>query len=336
MCNQTGILDGMKKEACLNGCLYANPEFVETNSSVIIFITGKAFKILKENGRGIDCSTALSRVALLQEELRINSEISPDLYLGVMPIFCQQARIFIGGEGSEPIEYALCMKRIGDGSLVYRLLSGGVYYPNHSVLIARKLAAFHASKLSGKLNEEDRRLVEEFGSVESFGKVVQKDFEMFATLKQDIIPEAITEEMYQEIKRYITGFMLAEHHLFEERRKKGFIVPIHGDFHSRNIFVEHGVVYAVDRSLKRQMRVGDIVKDLAYFAVDLEATGHGWQKKVFFDEYHRFVEDAYFDRLLPFLMCRQTFVAGLVSFSAGNIEYSRKCFEIAHSYAVCG
>lgn len=334
MHTQEAVLKSMKRQLAVNVNLYTNPEFVETNSAVILFTDNKAFKILKENEEGIDCSTTSKRRVLLVEEMEIGSEVSTGLYFGVMPVFLQEGGIVIGLGNSVAIEYALCMKRLGQNSLVYNMLADGIYSNGCSILIARKLAAFHASKLSRKLNEKDQRLVEEFGSIGSFKQVVQKDFAMFEELKINFIPTAITEYRYQEIKKYILRFFERERNLLSERIRIGYVFPVHGDFHSRNIFIESGVVYAIDRSLRRKKRVSDIVKDLTCLAVGLEMFGSNKQKEVFFREYHSNIEDPHFKQLLPFYMCHMAFVAGMVNFLKEDIEHIKAYFDIAYNYAI--
>ncbi len=339
MTEQAHLLKRIKREVIVNGETFIKPDFIETNSALIVFVGDKAFKILKEDRPGLDCSTILTRCFLLEEEFESNSEISNDLYLSINPISLFQGQVVIHKTGKKHVpttlmEYALCMKKLRQDSLVYRMLLNKTYSCRYSILIARKIASFHKAKLLEDSTENDQRLIAEFGTIKALENIVEKDFQMFEKLKIDFIPTITTKRKYQKIKRYILDFLKRKRNLMIERTILNYILPIHGDFHAQNIFVEEGVVHVIDRSLRRNMRVSDIVKDLAYLGVDLEMFGFEKEKYIFFKEYHFVIEDPFFEELLPFYMCRRAFVAGMVNLHEKNIEDLKAYFDLAYKYAI--
>jgi len=340
MDSQEAVLENIKRSVVVDGCRFISPEFVETNSAIIVFAGGKAFKILKKGREGIDCSTVFARRNLLAEELESNSEMNTDLYFGISSVSICDGQIIIGGSDSVSVQtvvdYALCMKRLEQRFLVYNMLLNGSYRDEITILIAKTLAVFHRRKLSGEIGSNDHNLIRKFSTVESLIDIVERDFQMFERLRDIFIPAVTTEQKYQEIKRYIVGFLKSRRALFLERIRLGRVLPIHGDFHSRNIFVENNVVYMIDRSLRRNMRVSDILKDVAYFAVDLEIFGCQKSKEMFLDAYRSAIPDEYFMQLLPFYMCRRAFVAGLVNHLEEDAERLKSYFDLAYNYAVSG
>lgn len=336
MDNQEIVLKSIKKGVVINGNLFASPDFIETNSAIVIFAGSVALKILKEGRRGVDCSTASVRQSLLIEEMETNSEINASLYFGVKPVFVLDGQIVITEDNlisTEVADYVLDMKRLKQSSLLYNVLLSGSYCDEFSVLVAKIIASFHQCKMSGKLTANDRGLVEKFGTVDSLLDIVERDFQMFEELSDNFIPMAVTRQNYQKIKKYLAGFLKNRMALLTERIKSGYVLPIHGDFHSRNIFVENGVVYVIDRSLRRNMRVSDIVKDVAYFAVDLEMFGLERQKRIFLNTYRSVIEDEYFMQLLPFYMCRRALVAAMSNLFEESVEHLKVYFDIACKYA---
>lgn len=314
---------------------FVNPEFIEAKDSLIVFVGNKAFKIIKKE-KGKDYSDSQSRCTWLHEEMRINSEITPNFYFGVRPIFIHHGQIIVGNNNDDSgsvMEYVLCMKRLKQASLVRNMLRSDTYSSKHSIIIARKIADLHLSKLSGKLNQDDQILMHEFCSFDSLNRIIEEDFKTFEEQKTSFVPTAVTELKYQRIKRYISKFLKENENLLKERINTGYVVPIHSAFHSANIFVEDGSVYTIDRALTRRFRVNDIIKDPAYLSVDLEIFGFEQEMKCFLDAYQERVKDSCFEKLLPFYMCRLAFVEGMRSFSLDNPSQVKPYFDLAYKYA---
>ena len=334
MTQQRGLLDDILKKIVVVEEEFVNPEFTETNSSVIVFVGSKAFKILKEGEYyGSDMK---ARRASLKEEMRINVEITPDFYLGIVPIIARddQIQIVMASSSSQnAIEYALCMKRLKQESLVYNMLLNGTYSHECSVAITTKIAEFHSAKLSGNLSHDDRTLMQKFCSFESLKRVIEKNCETFERCKAIFVPTAITEIQFRKIKEHILNFLRKNEGLLTERINSGYVVPIHGDLHSKNIFVENGSTYFIDRSLRENLRVSDIVKDPAFLGVDLEAFGFQKEKERLFTEYLNKVRDPYFRKLLPFYMCHLAVVNAIVNLSHGYHNQIQRYLNLAYHYA---
>lgn len=333
--NQRELLERITRSIVVEKKKFVNPEFIEAKDSLIVFTDDKALKIIKKE-KGKDYSDPQSRCTWLHEEMRINSEITPNFYFGVRPIFIHHGQIIVdnGNDDSGSVmEYTLCMKRLKQTSLVRNMLRSNTYSSKYSIIIARKIADFHLSKLSGKLNQDDQILMQQFCSFDSLNKVIEEDFKTFEEQKTSFVPTAVTELKYQRIKRYISKFLKENEDLLKERVNTGYVVPIHSAFHSANIFVEDGSVYAIDRALTRHFRVNDIIKDPAYLSVDLERFGFKEGMESFLNVYRERVKDPYFEKLLPFYMCRLAFVEGMRSFSLDNPSQVKPYFELAYKYA---
>lgn len=334
MTQQRGLLDGIVKKIVVAEEEFVNPKFTETNSSVIVFVGEKAFKILKEGEYyGSDMK---ARHASLKEEMRINAEITPDFYLGIVPIIARddQIQIMMASNPSQNvIEYALCMKRLKQESLVYNMLLNGTYSHECSVAITTKIAEFHNAKLSGNLSHDDRTLMQKFCSLESLKRVIEKNCETFERCKAIFVPMAITEIQFRKIKEHILHFLRKNKDLLTERINSGYVVPIHGDLHSKNIFVENDSTYLIDRSLRENLRVSDIVKDPAFLGMDLEAFGFQKEKERLFTEYLSKVRDPYFRKLLPFYMCHLAVVNAIVNLSHGHHNQIQRYLNLAYHYA---
>ncbi|NQV00152.1 MAG: hypothetical protein HQ538_05415 [Parcubacteria group bacterium] len=317
----------------MEGKIFNHPEYIETNSSLILFLRDEAFKIIKEE-KGPEYSNLASRYDWLCEEMRINAEITPSVYLDIRSLVMEQERIVVKEKDVlvKVAEYCLHMKRLSQKFLVRNILIDGTYSNRHSDIIARKIAKFHLLKLSGQFVADDQNLIDEFSNFESFKRTIENDFGMFEAKKGLFIPIMISESKYQKIKRYILNFLEENKDLLMNRFTEGYVVPIHGDFHSLNIFVENDFIYAIDRVLRRHLRVSDIIKDPAYLGVDLEVFGFEQEKKCFLDAYKEEVGDPKFEALLPFYSCRLGFVGGMVNIHRENTILSKQYFDLAYKY----
>jgi len=323
MIAQNEFLETVKEHVSINGKRFDNPEFIETNSSLILFVENQAWKIIKEE-KGEEYSNLQDRCIWLIEEMFINSEISPDLYLGIGRIHVDNA-----------VEYALGMKKLEEKSLVYNMLLKGSYLKEHSLNIACKIANFHFSKLTHPAQANNHDSMKKYCSYDALRDVIHADFKRFERYKEIFMPAALTEENYQKIKNYVLNFLRDKRKLLIERAKTGYVLSIHGDFHARNIFVENNSVYVIDRALRKQFRINDIVKDPAYFSVDLQAFGLRKEMQYFLDVYQEKVADPFFEELLPFYICRLGLVGGMVHFSEGNPLQAKPYFDVALHYAEC-
>lgn len=109
---QKELLQRIKESIVIKGKEFIRPKFIETNSSFIIFVGEMVFKVLKEE-KGKEFCGIGRRYKWLHEELQINKEITPELYLGVIPVSMKGSKITIDFKCSgKALEYALYMRRV--------------------------------------------------------------------------------------------------------------------------------------------------------------------------------------------------------------------------------
>ncbi|MEO0848223.1 MAG: hypothetical protein AAFY50_17595 [Cyanobacteria bacterium J06648_1] len=95
---------------------------IQTHAS-LVFLTGNyAYKIKKSVDYGfLDYSTLDKRKHFIEEELRLNQKIAPDLYLEVATISEIESELVLGGSRNV-VEYALKMRQYPQSNLFSNLL----------------------------------------------------------------------------------------------------------------------------------------------------------------------------------------------------------------------
>src|ERR1051326_8455373 len=95
-----------------------DPRLIETHISWVILAGEYAYKLRKPVDFGfLDFSNLDQRRADCEAEVRLNTRLCPDLYLGIVDVVERDGRLCIGGDG-EPVEPAVWMKRLPDAGML--------------------------------------------------------------------------------------------------------------------------------------------------------------------------------------------------------------------------
>ena len=276
---------------------------IQTHIS-FVFLTGRhAYKIKKPVNFGfLDFTSLAKRRFYCEEEVRINSAISPDLYLGVVPISRgADGRIRVGGEG-EVLEYAVKMRELPQTAMMSRLLERRAVTGGHMDTIAKRLAEFHKEARSGAG-------VDEYGSVDQIRHNWVENFDQTRVLRGTLI--AMRDFDYMEAK--VLGFVEREAGLFSERVRQGKVRECHGDLHSGNIFILDGIHIFDAIEFNKAFSCSDVAAEVAFLAMDLEFHGRADLAEHFIDRYVEYSGDRGLLALLPFYKCYRAYVRGKVT-----------------------
>lgn len=249
---------------------------METHISWVILTQNYAFKIKKPlKYPFLDFSTLAKRKYYCQRELELNRRLTEGMYLAVLPIREQGAKITVGGESGRIVDYAVQMTRQDTDRQMNLLLEAGRVSKKDMRELARQMADFHAG-----------------------AKIIQTAFDRESTLEdfadlakvQPFLAIHLGERAAGVITQAIdyAGFFLAEHEgRFQERGQMGFVVDGHGDLHSKNIFLpEDGPAIVFDCiEFSDHFREVDVLNELAFFAMDLDFYGRPDLELAFLNAY---------------------------------------------------
>jgi aminoglycoside phosphotransferase family enzyme/predicted kinase len=261
-------------------------EMRETHISVV-FLNGRhAYKVKRPiKPAFLDYSTLAKRRHFCLEEVRVNSMLSPQLYLGVAAIREIRGRLRIGGKG-RVVEYAVKMRQFPEKRMMTRLLPEGRVSEKIVRNIAGQVASFH--KKAGCCNAL------KYGTPEAVWKAFSNAF---------LVRDAVGKKA-DVIEKAAKGFLKRERKLFLRRVKGKRIRECHGDLHSGNVFIEKGRPYIFDAiEFSRAISCCDVAAEVAFMAMDLEFHRRKGLADAFVSEYCRITRDYEILKLLGFYKC---------------------------------
>ncbi len=276
-------------------------EIIQTHISYV-FLTGKyAYKIKKAVNLGfLDYTTLEKRKFFCEEEIRINSLLSRDMYIGVVPINKKGNKIKIKGEG-ETVEYAVKMLEMPQDAIMTKLLAKNKVNEKHIKEIAKIVYEFHKKTRS---DEE----VKEYGKIKYILSNWVQNFEQTEKFKK-----FLGESEYYFIKNKVMKYIDENNGFFEKRRKYCRIKECHGDLHSGNIFITDKIYIFDAIEFNKAFSCSDVANEIAFLAMDLDFHKKYNLSELFVKEYIRLSNDDEINELLDFYKCYRAYVRAKVN-----------------------
>lgn len=303
-------------------------EVLQTHTSWVLLLEKVVYKIKKPVNFGfLDYSTLEKRLENCKKELELNRRLCGWVYMDVVPISYVDGEYRIE-DPSNPVEYAVKMRRIPEERLLKNMLSK--VSQEDMKELARHIANFHA--------KAERR--DEFGRLEVMKFNTDENF----LQTEKYIGITIDKEDYEFIKEKTEDFYRKYSDLFEKRIKDGRIKDGHGDIRLEHVaFLEEGICVFDCIEFNDRFRCGDVVNDMCFLSMELELVGRRDLSQVYEEEYKKITQDEEFDLFVPFFKCYRAYVRGKVnSFLLDDPHYekkdeakklARRLFKLSRSYA---
>ncbi len=252
-----------------------NPQLAETHISWIIIGDKYAFKIKKPLELSfLDFSTLADRKYYCEEEVTLNRRLEPDLYLGVLPIKEHGKTISIGKDTQgEIIDYAVHMKKLEANKHMPYLLENNAVKEQSITALAQKVAQFHHRATTEHQNFSLQKAEDDFKDIKNVQPLLSQ-LESASTAQ--VIPESI--EITQQ-------FLQAHKAQFQHRYQEGMVKDCHGDLHSGNIFLYDPPVIFDCIEFNAAFRQIDVLNEIAFFCMDMEAWGETGFSNLFKKKY---------------------------------------------------
>lgn len=236
---------------------------IETHASWVLLTSRWAYKIKKPVDFGfLDFSTLEKREHYCREEVRLNRRLAPEMYRGVVRIERHGDRSSFEadeGGGGELLDFAVKMRRLPPKKQMDHLLSAHEVQYRDVEAIARMLAPFH----------RDAERIEEAGGVSAY-----KDRFNDILQEKELFVRMLGEEAGDRVEKAVKAsdaFLEGHAELLKARREEGMIRDCHGDLHSGNIFIDEGPVIFDCIEFNPSFRRIDVLDEIAFFCMDLEA-----------------------------------------------------------------
>jgi len=322
----TDLIDQLSQESAYPHPVQRPIETVQTHCS-IVFLTGDyAYKLKKPVDFGfLDFSTLAKRQYFLNEELRLNQAIAPDIYDQVVPIYqINGNRLGFAPATGQVAEYALRMHQFPQDCLLVNRFQQGKLQPEDMQALGIKVAQFHSQTRTNAY-------IASFGHPASLNTAVEDNFR--ATEKY--IGVVQTAEQYEQTRAFSRQCLQTQGPIFEERIHQQKIRECHGDLHLKNICYWHGKIQLFDRiEFNEAFRFVDVMYDTAFVIMDLEVRQRPDLANIFLNTYLEQTGDWLGVQILPFYLCRQAYVrAKVTSFLLDDAQISAPAKEEAKASA---
>ena len=276
---------------------------VQTHVSTV-FLTGNyAYKLKKIVNFGfLDYSTLEKRKHFLEEEFRMNKDISPNLYLEIMPI-TQDGETFKLNSAEETVEYTLKMNQFPQENLFINMFEAGKLTVEDMAKLGELVADFHKNTLTNDY-------IKTFGNVDKVGESITENYEQTSKY----IGLAQTQQHYEETKAFTDNFLKENTAILKQRQDEDKIRECHGDLHLKNICLWEDKIQLFDRiEFNEPFRFVDVMYDVAFAVMDLDARGKQDFGNVFLNTYAETTGDWEGLQVLPLYLSRQAYVRAKVT-----------------------
>ncbi|WP_230203325.1 bifunctional aminoglycoside phosphotransferase/ATP-binding protein [Parafrankia discariae] len=247
-----------------------NRETVETHTAILFLTADRVYKLRKPVDLGfVDLRTRPARLASCENEVRLNRRLAPDVYLGVADI---------RDEAGHPRDHMVVMRRLPADRRLSELVRGGADLTGELRAIARTMAAFHERC-------ETSPEIARTGGLANLEALWLEAMDAVAPFRGSILDAGTVDEIGRLALRYLAG----RGPLLAQRQRAGRIRDGHGDLLADDIYCLGDGPRVLDCiNFDRRLRVGDVLADVAFLAMDLERLGAPAAARTFLDAYREF------------------------------------------------
>ena len=329
-------------EAMTHPAFYPDPantvELKQTHISYVFLAGDYAYKVKKPvHFPFLDCARLAERYRLCVEEVRLNRRLSPEVYLGVFPIFQERDRFVVGDEArafdTRACEYAVKMRRLPEDRMLNRLVRERSVGEDTIKMLARRLAAFHRDCSTARSWT--------YGSAAAIWHTVIGDLQE----DEQFVGYTISESQLCALEEHCRAFTMAHWELLNDRARDKRIRECHGDLRCDSVCVTDRLTIFDCLEFSERLRYCNVASEVAFCAMDLDRLGARGLADELVTAYAEASNDEAVVLLVPFYKCFRAAVRGKVESlrslaqevpvaqreQAG--ETARACFALALHYA---
>ena len=337
---------------------------VQTHASFVFIAPPFVYKVKKSVNFGfLNFSTLEKRRHFCEREVALNHRLSPNIYLGVVPISARNGR-FTFGDGGNVVEYAVQMRKLSERHFLHQLVERDDVVPGDLNRIAIVLKHFYEAQHPtedieawGRIErlristDENFRQAREFIGPAAFSSLAPASGERAGVRgpSQDNNRATISRPAFETIRFYTDRFYARHGRLFTSRIKERRVRDCHGDLHLEHIHVTPRALHIYDCiEFNDRFRFVDVASDAAFLAMDLDYEGRPDLARYFATQMASALNDDGMPRLMDFYKCYRAFVRGKVE-SLHSVAHAapeeerrasagraKRYFRLALQYTVAG
>jgi uncharacterized protein len=246
----------------------------QTHVSFLFFTDSHVYKVKKPVNFGfLDFSTLDRRRFYCEEEVRLNSRLSPDLYEGVVELRESDGRGSFSGTG-RITDYAVKMRRLPEEGMLKRLVERGEVTEREMITLAATIAAFHAGAARGPE-------IARYGGIEA----ITANWNDNLAHAAEFVGETSETRDLKIVGDWAHAFVKEQAPLLGRRCAEGFIRDGHGDLHLENICIADKIYIFDCIEFSERLRCCDTASDLAFLLMDLDYRGRSDLAEIVLREY---------------------------------------------------
>jgi len=274
---------------------------VQTHVSVVFLAGPYAYKVKKPvHFDFLDAHLLERRGEMCEQEVRLNRRLSPDLYLGVVPITRGPTGLVVGGSG-EPVEYAVQMRRLPENQMMDRLLQARALTRQMVEQVADVLAPFHASADAGPG-------VAAFGTPQAVQALWDEHFAQVAPF----LGKTLTSLQDGYLRAVVRAWSVRKRRMLAERLANRRIRDGHGDLRTSSVCFTDPLTIFDCLDFSARLRCSDVASDVSFLAMDLRLRMRPDLGEAFIQRYVARSGDTTLSQLVPFYTCYRACVRGKV------------------------
>lgn len=302
-------------------------EIRQTHASVVVLVPPYVYKVKKRVNLGfLDFRSLADRKANCEREIRLNSRLCAELYLGVVPITRQAdgGGLAFGAEG-EVVDYALQMKQLPEGFFLDELLAKGWVTTLLLEPVLARLKDFYEK-------QPPDPTIAQYGDIPHLKTNSDENFHGLRQFAGDTIHLVAL----QAVSQFTERFYEKQRPLLEKRTRENRIKDGHGDLHLEHIHVQEGKVCIYDCiEFNDRFRYLDVASDIAFLAMDLDFYQRPDLAGYVVDRMAQLLKDPEMKPLMDFYKCYRACVRAKVeSIRSNEAEVPASERQQSHEKAV--
>lgn len=326
-------------QALFKPAAYQHPvrrvELIQTHISYVFLTNEYVYKIKKPVDFGfLNYSTLGKRRYYCHQEVKLNSLLCEDTYLGVVPIRQRGKQFIVGGKEGRVVEYAVWMRRLPEARMLNRLIERGEATKQMVERVAEKLVPFHQQ------TSETSPAIARYGDW-----AIRYNHSENVEQWTPYVGRTLTPEQHAICIAYAEAFFVRKSDVLERRVNQLRIRRTHADLRSDALCIENGICIFDAVEFNRRINLLDIARDVGFLQMDLQYRERPDLAEAFVRRYQKVADDPDLREVLPFYAYYSACVRGKVenflldtpSIPAKEkkaaAERSRRYFELACEYA---
>jgi uncharacterized protein len=239
-------------------------QLIETHFAWIFRTQTRAFKLKKPiRAPDLDLETPQQRFRNCTEELRLNRELSPEVYVGLTELVRgMDGNLRLGGEGVI-VDWLVQMQRLPDEQMLDRAIAVGCVPVAAVDSVARLLTGFYRRQTPVALAPQAyvHRLAAQIEANRQELQSVDLQLDASRVARLAVAQQAALRSLHVEVA---------------ERAHQHRIIEVHGDLRPEHICLASPPSIIDRLEFSRDLRVMDPCEELAYLSVECSQLGAAW------------------------------------------------------------